>query len=313
VTNQLRSLHVRDLQSLEKLDVKLGRLTVIVGPSDVGKSAIIRTLRLLIRNGPSTGLVRTGAKTLKVAASQTDGPSVKLTRGARTSEYEVISTASGAKELHAKCGTSVPGDIERTWRVHSELTFCGQHDAPFMVSEPGSAGARILGELTNASLLTEAVREANRRRSDAAQRARSLEREAEECRAALANAPELARRRRAIEEATTAVGQAEAARALWGDLGALVERRDACLSRSRTTDRGPSDDALAALEEAERLADRATRLRASLARLAELTDHADRLEERVTTWQESAEALERERTELLHRTGTCPTCGAQIR
>ena len=46
---RLETLEISNFQSVEKADIQLGGFTVIVGPSNSGKSALLRALRAVVR------------------------------------------------------------------------------------------------------------------------------------------------------------------------------------------------------------------------------------------------------------------------
>lgn len=152
---------VKDFQSIQHADVELGRFTVLVGQSSSGKSAFLRSVRALIRNKFVPSNVRSGASKAEVSAVFDDTP-VSATRGKSISSYSL------GEEKYTKTGKTVP-DAVQNFLQFPELegldpNFNFQFDKPFLLSEPGSKVASVLGTLTNVSTLHAAVREANRRK-----------------------------------------------------------------------------------------------------------------------------------------------------
>lgn len=206
----LKALSLKNFQSLADAEIELSPgLNVIVGPSNLGKSAVLRALKALIRNAPSTGLVRDKAKEFKITATFEDGTAETLTKGAKKSQFE-IHGASGEVWSYAKAGAyDVPEEIKNLWKIPSpdgrELAFATQHEPPFLLAEPASAVAKVLGDLTNASALMEAVQKANKRRTEALTDAKARTREAEEAREEILSHKGITARGKALKAARDAL------------------------------------------------------------------------------------------------------------
>lgn len=159
-------LAVRKYQSIEEGQLDLDGLTVVVGPSNSGKSAFVRALRSLVENVSSPAHVRKGEKTFEVGLWDDDLEApVWIERGKGESTYGI------GEEKWTKAGTSVPDEVALQLAIDSKLQIAGQFDPPFLLNTTGSEVARVLGELTNATTLYEAAREANRRRQSTLQTA----------------------------------------------------------------------------------------------------------------------------------------------
>ena len=83
-------LNLSNFQAHESLDLLLDPgVTTIVGPSDVGKSAIMRALKWVACNNPAgTEFIRWGSKRA-VVSIETDDGSVVRTRSASVNKYEL--------------------------------------------------------------------------------------------------------------------------------------------------------------------------------------------------------------------------------
>lgn len=156
----LTSLKVKDFQSIENAEVEFGKFTVFTGPSSSGKSAFLRAAKALARNTFNPSQVRMGSKET-VVSMEVNGRVVTAVRGKSKSTYRLDD------EEYTKAGRTVPEDIEKVLSMplvaDLDATFSTQFDKPFLISEPGSVGAKVLGELTNVGVLHSGVREANRR------------------------------------------------------------------------------------------------------------------------------------------------------
>lgn len=162
----IRNIRINNFQSITSANLELGKLTVIVGQTNAGKSAFIRALRTLVFNAQDgASYVTKGKKQLLVEVSNDEG-TVSLERGKAHSVYRV------GEETYTKSGVAVPEAVTQALRLQAldidgqrlELNFASQFDKPFLLDEAGTRVAKVLGELTNITVLFEAIREANRRR-----------------------------------------------------------------------------------------------------------------------------------------------------
>lgn len=164
----IAELAVESFQSLSDIKVSLGKLTVVVGPSNSGKSAFGRALRAVSRNSVTPGSITKGKTAARLRLAYSDGSAVELERGKGVSSYKLIDE-HGHAELYAKSGTTVPADVQKVLKTPEgdpDLFFSTQFDSPWLLAETGSQVAKVLGDLTNVSMLAEASREANRRRQE---------------------------------------------------------------------------------------------------------------------------------------------------
>jgi exonuclease SbcC len=124
----LIGLDFKNFQSLRNASIDLAPgLNVVVGPSNLGKSAAIRGLKALINNAAAPGLIRHGSKELSVTAWFADGQKIEVVKGKNKSEFRVNDN------IFAKAGaTSVPDAVAEIWNISdTALTFASQHDKPF--------------------------------------------------------------------------------------------------------------------------------------------------------------------------------------
>lgn len=166
----IQRLEVRNFQSLKKVDLELGDLTVIVGASSSGKTALMRALRALASNVRGSQFITQGAKKASISAHTANGI-VTLERSEAGGTYKL--SLNGEDKVYTKLGGAVPEDITRALNLQpittesSSINFAGQFDRPYLLDDSGATVARVLGELTNVSTIFAAVREANRRRTAA--------------------------------------------------------------------------------------------------------------------------------------------------
>lgn len=167
----IKHLTIRDFQSIEKLDIECGPITVIHGESDTGKSAVVRALYALAFNDYPKGHVRDGASVSQVVVGLDDGTEIGAVKGATENSYRMHATdiEPGAASWD-KVGKDVPAEVASAlgWRIlelddGSKFTpsFGLQFDPPFLLTDSPSRRAKVLGSLTNVATLYAAIKEAN--------------------------------------------------------------------------------------------------------------------------------------------------------
>lgn len=155
---------VRNFQSLRHIDVELAPLTVIVGPSSSGKSALGRALRMVASNARGTSFITHGETTCSVEVV-TDQGSVILRKGKEDSYVLVPSDPEAKQQTYLKLAGSVPPEVTDFLGIapRDAINFAGQFDRPYLLDDTGNEVARTLGDLTNVTMVLEASREARRR------------------------------------------------------------------------------------------------------------------------------------------------------
>lgn len=144
----IQSLKLKDFQAHEELEIAFSSgVTTIKGPSDRGKSAILRALRWACLNDlPGEEFIREGAKRTEVELRVDRKRIVRGRGGPGGNSYSL-----GEEEFKA-FGSSVPEPIAKLLSL-SELNFQGQHDAPFWFSEPAPEVSRQLNAIIDLSVI----------------------------------------------------------------------------------------------------------------------------------------------------------------
>src|SRR5690606_23498632 len=148
--SELARVRIRNYQSHADTVLEpapAGQLTVIVGPSDVGKTAILRALRWLYFNRPQgDDFRRVGTEHTMVTVETTDGRTVTRSRSAETIGYVVDGI------ILEGFGLDVPLEVQETTGVRPvqiageelEVNIARQLDPPFLgsgISGPARAKA----------------------------------------------------------------------------------------------------------------------------------------------------------------------------
>ena len=309
----IKSVHVKDFQSVKDESVTLGvresggGLTLIVGPSSTGKSAMLRATKTLTVNGSSIP-VRVGQAKTRIEAEYDDETTVAVERGKSLSTYWLNDSP------YQKAGTSVPKDVENFLGLYKDAHFAFQFDPPYLLGVPGSAVTQTLGEVTNAHVLNEAVREGIRRKAEANTIAKTR-------RADVVEAKERLEGHRGLPARVKALEALEEMQEALNGLSAEAHAIESALSLYTRL--------IAEKETAE--AERATvpDLSGSIKAITQHLNAIDKIGALVSEWDaaiaarhvavaeesqaiEAVATLETKKTALLHEMGQCPTCGKKI-
>lgn len=143
----LKQLHIKNFQRHEDLTVDFDAITSIVGPTDSGKSSVIRALIWVMMNHPGgIEYIRDGADAADVSLTLESG---KVVRRVRTKSKNLYYLDD--QEFKA-FGTGVPQPIEDELRV-GWLNCQQQHDSPFWFSVSGTELARELNRIVDLSII----------------------------------------------------------------------------------------------------------------------------------------------------------------
>ena len=143
----LDRLQIQNYQKHERFQVKLGpTVTTIVGPSDAGKSAVIRSLRWLATNRPrGDGFLRHGSERATIKA-RFDGVTVVRSKGKGGNTYKIN------KQEYKAVGSDVPEAVEQLVNMGSE-NWKGQHDSPFWFSLTAGEVAKELNRIVDLEVI----------------------------------------------------------------------------------------------------------------------------------------------------------------
>lgn len=114
----LKTIEIQDFQSIKHVKLELGKYTVLVGPSDAGKSAFIRGILSVFTNPAGQAKIRKGSNKSVVALEFDEGTEVKYAKS-KTSAYEITFPDKKGQCLD-KMGREVPSEIQEMvtpWQV----------------------------------------------------------------------------------------------------------------------------------------------------------------------------------------------------
>ena len=179
---KLQRVKVQDFQSLADVDIELGRLSVIVGRSNAGKSAFVRAVEAALFNRAGGDFVRQGAKAAVVRLQFGDtwltwekpakgGATYSMDRQVMTRvgrEMAMIEELTGVREIQAE-------------GVRARLAFAGQFEEPMLLAGTSGQAAKLLARVSKLDVLVTAqvlarrdMDRARRSAGDAEERAQVL-------------------------------------------------------------------------------------------------------------------------------------------
>lgn len=155
------TVHVKNFQSIEDAEVEVSGLTVITGPNNSGKTALVRSIFGVFTNPRGCKYVRNGKTHSSVTLEFEDGKAVTWEKGEKVNRY----IFNKGKPLE-KVGAGVPEEIGQfgiqpmsiggvdTWPQFAHQ-FTGQ---VFLLDKPGSVLAEAIADVDRVGVLNEALR-----------------------------------------------------------------------------------------------------------------------------------------------------------
>jgi len=310
----LERVVIQNFQSLKKLDLELGKFTVIVGPSSSGKSAFLRAMRGLASNIRGSSVITSGEKSLAISL-YIENDIITLKKTATTGKYIVVDRSTGEEKPFTKLAQKVPEGVTETLNIQpvttteASINFAGQFDKPYLLGESASQVAKVLGDLTNVSSIFEAVRVANKKKLAINSLLKTRQADLNQLKEEAKKFAQLAARKKALEEAEKALEEATELQArqrqLRSVLSSLIDSEGVLASLVELPE-------LPSLDELEALQLDYVKFKNSVVAWAK----ALKAEKEANEALEQASLLEKESHDQLHtrlqELGKCPTCNQTI-
>jgi len=139
----IKSVHLKNFQSHENSLLTFSDgVNVIVGPSDSGKSSILRAIRWVVENHPQgKELISHWSDGKSEVALILDNRGIVRSRTKSKNQYQ----AKG--QTFDKVGRDVPSEIAKDINLDPDINAQWQHDAPFLLSLSPSDVGRILNRV----------------------------------------------------------------------------------------------------------------------------------------------------------------------
>jgi exonuclease SbcC len=175
----ITGVKIRGYQSHQDTEFLLGPgLNVITGPSDSGKTAIIRAIRWVAFNEPAgDSYVNQAVGEAEVTLTLDSGIQITKRRRGKKTTY-LVSTIPEPFEK-----AEVPDEVTKLLAItrqtfgdyETALNFAYQLDAPFLISETASTGAKILGTIAGTEVIDLALKGVSKEVYDAQNQRREAE------------------------------------------------------------------------------------------------------------------------------------------
>lgn len=159
----IRRVIIEDFQShrLTELDLVEG-FNVIVGPSDQGKTAILRAIRWVLYNDPrGSDFIRVGSTKAKVSLIMNDGTIVSRERSSSRNRYS-IAVPGEEEQIYEGFGHNVPDAVKEATGIqllkidedHQVAIHLGmQLDPAFLLDSNGAIKAKAIGRVNGVHIL----------------------------------------------------------------------------------------------------------------------------------------------------------------
>lgn len=197
---------IDNFQSHAHTEVEFGDFSAIIGPTDNGKSAIIRAISWCLYNDRmGDSFVRHGETHCSVRIIFSDNTEIVRARGYKENYYELI---DGDKTLHIESFGS--GAVEEVINFHNmhpvklfgdkkiPLNLCKQLEPPFFLTESAPVKAAIIGKLGGVDVVDTALKSINSQIRETKIEVKLLKNELKETKKELKELPNLSQVERAI-------------------------------------------------------------------------------------------------------------------
>lgn len=176
-------VRIRNFQSIESLEMEINGLTIVMGKSNIGKSAIVRAISSALLNKPVTNMVRHGAKSSLVTLESEDWGL----------EWEKAERGSNRYEIGGKTLKNVgQGQLEDVAKMGFGSVRIGDQDvhpwlAPqwkpiFLLDIAGTAVTEFISGVARLKVLQDAIGMSLRGRRKRLDRAKLMDEELERLR-----------------------------------------------------------------------------------------------------------------------------------
>lgn len=152
---------MKNFQSLKDVTFSLGKVTVLRGKSDVGKSAVIRALNAFFSNSFNQEYAHNGDLPFGVAIQKDN----KVAIGRRTTKGVAYKFDSA---VYSKTAKKIPSDISSFLGIYPYaidvdmsvfFQIQKQFDTPFLLADSSITVAKIIGRVSNLNIVLMAMRE----------------------------------------------------------------------------------------------------------------------------------------------------------
>ncbi|KNY26045.1 AAA family ATPase [Pseudobacteroides cellulosolvens] len=164
-------VRIENFQSHEDTTIDFDRgLNIITGPSDNGKSAIIRAIKWVLFNEPrGTEFIRQGTSAARVTIEMDNGNAIIRERSSSKNRY-TVKYPDSESVIFEGFGNEIPQEVVGAHGItkayldsslSSSLNIAEQLESPFLLSETGSVRAKAIGRLIGLHIIDRAIKNTN--------------------------------------------------------------------------------------------------------------------------------------------------------
>lgn len=154
----ITSINIKNFQSLKDIEIDLGKFTVIVGESDIGKSSIIRAVKYATTNQSGQSFIKRNEKHTEVTLVFNDKKAVKWHKD-KSSTY--VTQIEKKISRYEKVGRTVPEDVKGILQINEIsigddnflFNIASQFDPPFLITFSPIQRAKIIGDVSGINTL----------------------------------------------------------------------------------------------------------------------------------------------------------------
>lgn len=165
----LKKVILKNFQSHKDSSIEFDQgLNIIVGPSDSGKSAVIRGIKWALYNDPAGDyFIREGEKEASVTLEFSNNIKIKRLRSKSKNSYIIINN-DGEEIIFEGFGNKVPQEIIDLIGIEkvpldtnesNAINLGEQLEGAFLLSEKGSTRASAIGRLVGVNLIDDALKD----------------------------------------------------------------------------------------------------------------------------------------------------------
>jgi DNA repair ATPase RecN len=175
----IKKINLIDFMAHKATSIELAPgVTVITGPNNIGKSAIVEAIRYLVANPAPKNVIRHGAAKALVSLELDSGEIITWQRLDKSASYSVQHPGQEPEEYH-KFGREVPTDVRALLRLDEvktdaediDIHLGNQRQPIFLLDRPGSQAAAFFAASSEADYLLK-MQQALKRRIDMAKASR---------------------------------------------------------------------------------------------------------------------------------------------
>lgn len=197
----IRRIELIDFMAHQRTVLELDPgVTVLTGPNNTGKSAVVEAVRSIAENPPGRALIRHGARQALVRVELASGELVEWERTSTRALYRIRPAGTdpavaGDDEAYAKFGRTPPEDVRALLRLDPIQTETGKVDIHignqrypiFLLDQSGAQAASFFAASTEAEYLLQMQQELKARTDAAKRRRKELLQHREQLQQALKN------------------------------------------------------------------------------------------------------------------------------